>query len=196
VLASGAGSNLRAIAAAIDRGDLSASIVLVISNNSGSGALAFARARGVTARHLSGRTDADPDAALTAVISEAGCDGVILAGYAKRIPASLVKAYPERILNVHPAPLPRFGGHGMWGLHVHQAVLDAGISESGPTIHLVDEEYDTGPTLAHRPVPVLVDDTPESLRTRVQAAEHDLYWRVIADHFPTDESPSVGGAPS
>ena len=82
----------------------------------------------------------------------------------------------------------------MWGLHVHRAVLDAGVKESGPTIHLVDEEYDTGPPLEHRPVPVLDDDTPESLRARVQAAEHDLYWRVIARHFDDDALPSVDDA--
>lgn len=181
VLASGRGSNLQAILAAIDRGDLHASVVVVISNNSGSGALALARAAGIAALHISSRTHDDPDAAILAAMRERNVDLLVFAGWMKKLDARVVAAFEGRAVNIHPAPLPRFGGQGMWGHHVHEAVLASGVKESGPTVHLVTAEYDEGPVLAHRPVPVLPDDTPDTLAARVLQAEHDLYWRAIAD---------------
>ena len=97
----------------------------------------------------------------------------------------VLSAFPDRVVNIHPGPLPRFGGPGMYGPHVHRAVLDAGVPASGPTVHLVSARYDEGPVLAHRPVPVLPDDTPKTLAERVLTAEHDLYWRAIRDRFCT-----------
>lgn len=183
VLASGRGSNLEALQAAIERGELVATVALVVSNNSGAGALAFARARGLPAAHVSARTDADPGAALLQRLRDADVDVIVLAGYMKLLDPRVVAAYRGRAVNIHPGPLPRFGGAGMHGHAVHEAVLAAGVSHSGPTVHLVSEAYDEGAVLAHTPVPVLPGDTPELLAARVLAAEHALYWRAIAAHF-------------
>lgn len=183
VLASGRGSNLVAIADAVDRGALRAELVLVASNNSSSGALAYAAARGIPTLHVSTRTDADPGAALLAALRRSGAHVVVLAGYMKLLDPRVVEAFRDRIVNIHPGPLPAFGGPGMFGEHVHAAVLAAGVSHSGPTVHLVNERYDEGAVLAHTPVPVLPGDDVHALADRVLRAEHALYWRAIADHF-------------
>jgi folate-dependent phosphoribosylglycinamide formyltransferase PurN len=117
--------------------------------------------------------------ALLAALRAHGVDLVVLAGYLKLVPADVVEAYAGRMVNIHPALLPSFGGHGMYGIRVHQAVLASGATLSGPTVHLVTAEYDRGPILAQWPVPVLPDDTPESLRDRVLAAEHRLLPAVV-----------------
>ena len=101
----------------------------------------------------------------------------------KKLDPRVVAAYEGRATNIHPGPLPDFGGRGMFGLHVHAAVIEAGRTESGPTVHRVTAEYDEGATLGFRPVPVEPDDTPETLAARVLAAEHDLYWRVLDEAF-------------
>lgn len=187
-LASGRGSNVRAIEAAIDRGDLPARLVLVVSNNSRADVLEFARARGIASRHLSAHTDPDPGAALLAVLREHDVQLLVLAGYMKKLDPRVVEAYRGRAINIHPAPLPRFGGPGMYGEAVHAAVLASGATTSGPTVHRVTDAYDEGEILAHRPVPVLPGDDVPALAARVLAAEHDLYWRVIAERFaPTLE---------
>jgi phosphoribosylglycinamide formyltransferase-1 len=179
VLCSGGGSNLGALFAACDRGDLEVEIALVIANNGDAPALERARVRGVEAMHLSSKTHANVDEALCAVMAERSIDAVVLAGYMKRIGPGLIARYPNRIFNIHPALLPRFGGPGMYGMHVHQAVLAAGESVSGATVHLVDNEYDHGEVLGQSEVPVLADDTAQSLAARVLAAEHDLYAKVL-----------------
>ncbi len=186
VLASGRGSNLEALHAAIERGEFAATIALVVSNNSGAGALAFARARGIPTAHVSARTDPDPGAALLQRLRAADADVIVLAGYMKLLDGRVVEAFRGRAVNIHPGPLPRFGGPGMHGRAVHEAVLAAGVAHSGPTVHLVSEAYDEGAVLAHTPVPVLPDDTPDSLAARVLAAEHALYWRTLAAHFGPD----------
>ena len=107
---------------------------------------------------------------------------ILLAGYLRLIPPAVVKAFPRRILNIHPALLPAFGGKGMWGHHVHEAVLASGASFSGPSVHFVDEEYDTGSILAQWPVPVLAGDTPDSLAARVLKVEHVIY-PLAAEHL-------------
>jgi len=109
---------------------------------------------------------------------------VFLAGYLRLVPEAVVARYSRRMLNVHPALLPAFGGKGMYGIHVHRAVLDSGARITGVTVHLVDEEYDRGDILAQWPVPVHVGDTPEALARRVLGVEHRLYPRV-ADHLCT-----------
>ncbi len=189
VLASGRGSNFVAIADAIDDGRLRAEVGVVVSNNSSAGALQTAQARGIATAHVSGKTHPDPGAAILATLAEHRVDVIVLAGYMKRLDPRVCEAYRERALNIHPAPLPRFGGQGMFGIHVHEAVLAAGASTSGPTVHWVTDEYDEGAVLAHRPVPVEPGDTAQSLAARVLAAEHDLYWRVIAERF-------AGGPPA
>ena len=183
VLVSGRGSNLAAILDAIERGDLPARVVLVVSNNSTAGGLELARAAGVTALHISTKTDADPGAAMLEALRTHGVDVLVLAGYMKKVDPRVVEAFEGRALNIHPAPLPRFGGPGMYGEHVHRAVLECGASQSGPTVHRVSAEYDEGRVLAHTPVEVRPDDTVATLAARVLQAEHDLYWRVIAEHF-------------
>ncbi len=174
---------MRALVAAHDRGNLTAAVVLVASNNSGAGALEFARERGISARHISGKTHPDECAALLAALTEARVDVIALAGYMKLLDPRILAAFPDRVVNIHPGPLPRFGGHGMHGAHVHRAVLEAGEAASGPTVHLVNQAYDDGRILAHRKVPVKPDDTPDTLAQRVLEAEHDLYWRVIDETF-------------
>ena len=183
VLASGRGSNLQALLAAIDRGDLPAEVAVVVSNNSRAGALELARARNIPAKHISTRTHEHVGAALLECLREHQVDVVVLAGYMRLVPPAVIEAFAGRIVNIHPAPLPRFGGPGMYGMHVHEAVLRSGADKSGPTVHLVSEHYDEGPILAHREVPVLPDDTPETLAARVLEAEHALYWRVLRDQF-------------
>lgn len=183
VLASGRGSNLVALHRAIAAGELRATIAVVVSNNSGAGALEFARAHDIPARHVSSKTDPDPGAAMLALFDAHEVDVVVLAGWMKLVDPRIVAAYRGRAVNIHPAPLPRFGGPGMYGEHVHTAVLASGVTHSGPTVHLVDDRYDEGEILAHREVPVVPGDTVATLAARVLVAEHDLYWRAIAAKF-------------
>ncbi|MEE9384973.1 MAG: phosphoribosylglycinamide formyltransferase [Nannocystaceae bacterium] len=183
VLASGGGSNTLALIEAHRRGDLAAPIVLVVSNNSRAGALKHAREHGISAEHISGRSHADVSHAILAALHKHAVDIVVLAGYMKLLGHTVLASFPGRVLNIHPGPLPRFGGPGMFGSHVHEAVLRSSTTHSGPTVHLVDARYDEGPVIAHRRVPVRSDDTSDSLAARVRAAEHDLYWKVIQDQF-------------
>lgn len=120
------------------------------------------------------------DAEMKTLLARYGVDLVVLAGYLRKVRPQTLRAFAGRILNTHPAPLPRFGGKGMFGEHVHRAVLDAGLSTSAATVHLVDEEYDSGPVIAERPVAVLPDDDVHTLRTRVQAVERTLLVSAIA----------------
>jgi len=175
VLASHGGTNMQAVIDHVEAGRLDAEIALVISNNSASGALERARRHGLPWRHLSGRTHPDPDALDTAIrdaLREARVDLVILAGYMKRIGPRTLEAFRGRMLNIHPALLPRHGGPGMYGIHPHEAVLAAGDEESGASVHVVTADYDRGPVLRQRCVPVLADDTPNTLQQRVLVEEH------------------------
>jgi phosphoribosylglycinamide formyltransferase-1 len=181
-LASHGGSNMQAILDACRAGRLCADPRVVISNNSTSTALQRARREGIPAYHLSAVTHPDPDALdreILHVLRAHGVNLVVLAGYMKRLGPHTLSAYPGRILNIHPALLPRFGGEGMYGKLVHQAVLAAGDSTTGVTIHVVDADYDHGRILAQREVPVLPDDTPDSLAERVLKVEHRLYVETL-----------------
>ncbi|MFE3059490.1 phosphoribosylglycinamide formyltransferase [Nocardia sp. NPDC059239] len=183
VLASHTGSNLRALHQASLAPDADFVVAVVISNNSGSGALAYARDHSVPTRHLSGRTHPDPEAlddAIRATLIGQGVDYVVTAGYMRKLGPVVRKDFSGRIINIHPSLLPRHGGHGMYGLAVHEAVLAAADTVSGPSVHLVDEEYDTGAVLAQREVSVLPGDTVESLAARVLDAEHVLLPQVVA----------------
>ncbi|MFJ8045623.1 phosphoribosylglycinamide formyltransferase [Kitasatospora sp. NPDC096147] len=177
VLASHAGSNLRALTADARLPGSGYAVALVVSNNSGSGALAHARELGVPALHLSGRTHPEPellDRALLDALRRHGADLVVTAGYLRRIGPAVLDAYRGRVVNVHPSLLPRHGGPGMHGAAVHTAVLAAGDTVSGASVHLVTAEYDEGPVIARQEVPVLPADTPETLAARVLTAEHAL----------------------
>lgn len=175
VLASGSGTNLQALLDAC-RPPAPASVVLVASNVADAGALARAERAGVAVHLVADPADGP---ALLGALRACGAELVVLAGYLKLVPADVVRAYDGRMINIHPALLPAFGGKGMYGLRVHRAVLDSGATVSGPTVHLVDAEYDRGPILAQWPVPVRADDTPETLRDRVLAAEHELLPAVV-----------------
>ena len=184
VLASHGGSILQAMMDARAAGELPADIPLVIGNNSGSLALRRATKAGIETLHLSSRTHPDPEAldlAIRDALRGAGADWVMLAGYMKKLGNETLAAFPRRILNTHPALLPKFGGRGFYGRKVHQAVIDAGERESGATVHLVDSGYDTGPAVARVRVPVLPDDTVEDLEQRVQAAERVLVVETLRD---------------
>jgi phosphoribosylglycinamide formyltransferase 1 len=183
ILASHGGSNAQAIIDACRSGRLDAEPRVLISNNSDSLALERARRAGIATRHLSSRTHPDA-AALDAVTLETlvahDVNLVVLAGYMKKLGPRTLAHFRGRIVNIHPALLPKFGGQGMYGMRVHQAVIAAGEKTSGATIHLVDENYDTGPILAQREVPVEPGDTAETLAARVLQAEHQLYVDALA----------------
>ncbi len=182
-LASGRGSNLQAIIDACATGRIAARPVLVISNNRAAGALERAAAAGLATLHLSSATHPGPgalDAAIRDALAAHGVELVVLAGYMKKLGPLTVAAYAGRIVNIHPGLLPKYGGQGMYGMHVHEAVLAAGDRESGATVHLVDGEYDRGPILAQAHVPVLPGDTPETLAGRVLGVEHALYVATLA----------------
>ncbi|RMF57638.1 MAG: phosphoribosylglycinamide formyltransferase, partial [Bacteroidetes bacterium] len=178
VFASGGGSNFEAIAGAIERGELPLDLALCLSNRPDAGVLERAARHGVPTAVLSPSDHDDPDAyvqALRDVLAAHGVNFIALAGYMRLVPAPVVQAFRHRILNIHPALLPAFGGKGMYGRRVHEAVLAYGVRWTGATVHLVDEQYDTGPIVLQEPVPVRQDDTPETLAARVLQVEHRLY---------------------
>jgi phosphoribosylglycinamide formyltransferase-1 len=179
-LASGNGSSARAILAAIKAGDLAAEARLLVSNNKSAPALAFAAEEGVAA--LAIPTQADPEAA-DALLAESmaahGAEIVVLSGYLRQLGPKTLGRYAGRVLNIHPGPLPAFGGHGMYGRRVHEAVIAAGVAESGICIHLVDEEYDRGPVIARRSVTVEAGDTAETLEARVTALEPGFFVETL-----------------
>ncbi len=183
VFGSGRGSNFNAIQSAIRTGTLPhVNIVVVISNNSAAGILELARKNNVPALHLSSRQFPEEGAyvdTLLETLREQEVNFIVLAGYMKRVPPRVIEAYRNRIINIHPALLPKFGGEGMYGEHVHRAVLSSGDRESGASVHVVDEEYDRGPVVLQRTVPVLPSDSVESLSARVLKIEHELYPEAI-----------------
>ena len=182
VLASGEGTTLQAVIDACESGELDAQVVVVISNNSRSGALERARRHRIPARHLSSRTHAAPEAldgAIAAALSDHRPDLVLLAGYMKKLGAHTLEAYRGRIVNTHPALLPRHGGAGLFGGHVHAAVIAAGDRTTGVSVHLVDGDYDTGPVIAQCEVPVEKRDDAMALAARVQAVERRFLVQVL-----------------
>lgn len=182
VLASHGGTNLQAIIDSCLSGAIDAEVRVVISNNSRSMALERARRAGIPTAHLSGATHPNPDSldeAIAETLQRHGVQVVALAGYMKMLGPRTLHAYRNRILNIHPALLPKFGGQGMYGERVHRAVLESGDTVSGVTVHLVDEEYDRGPIVAQAEVPVLPGDTPDTLAARVLEQEHVLYPETI-----------------
>ena len=182
ILASGGGTNVQSIIDNIESGKLNAQIKAVLSNNSKAFCLERARKHNIPAIHLSHKmfnTKDEFDEKLLSILKENKVDLVILAGYMKILSPQIIKAYKNKILNIHPALLPHFGGKGMYGIHVHEAVLKSGMRVSGVTVHIVDEIYDHGPIILQKCVPVESDDTPESLAQRVLKTEHQLYSEAI-----------------
>jgi phosphoribosylglycinamide formyltransferase-1 len=184
VLASHGGSILQAVLEACDAQALRAEVALVISNNSNAGALARAHRAGVPTTHLSAKTHPDPDrldAAMVDALVEARVDWVLLAGYMKKLGPRVLARFGGRILNTHPALLPKYGGQGFYGRRVHAAVLAAGDTESGATVHLVEADYDSGPVLAQVRVPVRASDQVADLEERVKAAERKLVVETLIE---------------
>jgi formyltetrahydrofolate-dependent phosphoribosylglycinamide formyltransferase len=175
VLVSGGGTNLQALLDALHDSPI-ARVTRVISSRPDAGALARAREAGVSTTVL--RDPDDPAEVHTAL---AGAQLVVLAGYLKLVHASVVARFRGRMINVHPALLPEFGGPGMYGRRVHEAVLASGAKESGATVHFVDEEFDRGAVIAQEKVPVQHGDTVETLAARVLEAEHRLLPKVVLD---------------
>jgi phosphoribosylglycinamide formyltransferase 1 len=181
-LASHGGSSMRAIVDAIASGALKGSARIVISNNADSPALTFARERGIPARHISATSAGGEDAADRAIcdaLRSAGVEWVVLSGYLRKLGPLTLRNFEHRILNIHPALLPKFGGKGMFGRHIHEAVLAAGERSSGITIHHVDAEYDHGAIVAQREVPVKSGDTVETLQQRIMAAEPAFFVETL-----------------
>jgi phosphoribosylglycinamide formyltransferase-1 len=178
VLASGRGSNLQAIIEHFDNlaRERVAKVTLVASNRADSPALI----RAATASIDIASFDANDDGSeLLALLRKFRIDLVVLAGYLKRIPSKVIREYAGRIVNIHPALLPAFGGEGMYGARVHEAVIASGAEETGVTVHLVNDEYDRGPIIAQWRVAVEKSDTVESLAARVLNIEHVVYPRVV-----------------
>lgn len=183
VFASGSGTNLLNIINKIKSNELNAKVVAVISNNSGSGALQHARDNKIDSFHISSKTHADPDSEILRISKTYQADFLILAGYMKKISSELIKEFPERILNIHPALLPKFGGEGMYGMNVHNAVVNAGEKESGATVHLVNSEYDKGRILKQMKINVDPIDTADDVRAKVQTLEYTLYPLAIQEYI-------------
>lgn len=209
VFASGGGTNFQAILDAIDDGDLPATPVCCVSDTPDAGALDRAERHDIPTHVVPPRDHSGETAfgeALLDRLSHHDVTFVALAGYMIKVPRNVVDAYRGRMTNVHPALLPAFGGQGMYGMNVHEAVIDYGVHWTGVTVHLVDEDYDHGPVVLQEPVPVYADDTPEGLADRVKTVEHQLYpyalrlfaedrleidGRTVAVQHPSDSPSSL-----
>ena len=180
LFASGSGTNAGAVFDAIERGQLAAEVAVMVSDRPTAGALGRAITRGIpTAVVAPDGDEAAFSQALLDVLATHEADTIALAGYLRRIPDPVVWAFQGRMLNVHPSLLPAFGGPGMYGRRVHQAVIDYGCRLTGATVHLVDAGLDTGPVVLQEAVEVRPDDTPETLAAAVLAVEHDLLPRAL-----------------
>ena len=179
VLGSGSGSNMQSIQDAIEAGSLDARIVSVVSDVPDAGILRRAGRHGLDAAHLDPapfktKLDGEAEARVIAHLEDRGVDVVVLAGFMRIVKPGLLARFPDRVLNIHPALLPAFTGIAAW-----RQALDYGAKVAGCTVHFVDAGTDTGPIILQRAVPVLEDDTPESLHTRIQAQEHEAYPEAL-----------------
>ncbi|MBN1576912.1 MAG: phosphoribosylglycinamide formyltransferase [Chitinispirillaceae bacterium] len=182
VFASGGGSNFQALLDRKEAGDLHVDITVLVVNNSGAGAVARAKKSSIPVVHCAPshfQTEKRYIESLQQHLQQYGVELIVCAGYMKRLPPPVVHAFRNRILNIHPGLLPAFGGKGMYGERVHRAVLDYGAKISGITVHFADDEYDHGPIVLQKAVPVRDGDTPEKLAARVLKAEHANYWRAV-----------------
>ncbi len=173
---------LQAVLDATQNNSLDARVNVVISNNSNSGALRRARNASVPTAHLSGKTHprpADLDLAITTLLRDQQTNLVLLAGYMKRLGSITLDAFAGHIINTHPSLLPRYGGRGLYGLRVHEAVLASGDAETGATVHIVETDYDSGPILAQTRIDVRPDDTAQRLERRVKRCERELLLNTL-----------------
>ncbi|XVE51028.1 hypothetical protein DITRI_Ditri02bG0005400 [Diplodiscus trichospermus] len=183
VFVSGGGSNFKSIHQACVEGSVNGDVVVLVTNKHACGGAQYARDKGIPVILFPKNKD-EPDGlssdGLVDALRRFEVDFILLAGYLKLIPVELIQGYPKSIFNIHPSLLPAFGGKGYYGMKVHKAVIASGARYSGPTIHFVDEHYDTGRILSQRVVPVFANDTAEELAARVLREEHKLYVEVAA----------------
>lgn len=177
IFASGAGSNANKI---IDHfaPSKSVKVALIVCNKTGAGVISIAADNNIPLLMLD-KEEFFRGSGYVEFFKEAGIDLIVLAGFLWKIPETLIKAYRNRIINIHPALLPKFGGKGMYGTKVHEAVIAAGEKESGITIHYVDEHYDNGDIIFQATCPVYENDTPDALATRIHSLEHENFPKVI-----------------
>ncbi len=184
VFASHGGSDMQAIVDGCKSNRISADVAIVISNNEDSMALERAKNENIPHYHLSAKKCGSEEALaekLIALLAEYEIDMIFLAGYMRMLHISILEKYHNRVFNIHPALLPKYGGKGMYGIHVHRAVIEAHEAETGVTIHRVNAEYDSGEIVAQTKVPVMADDTAEILAARVLEREHEFLVEVISD---------------
>ncbi|HEX4096952.1 MAG TPA: phosphoribosylglycinamide formyltransferase [Caulobacteraceae bacterium] len=185
--ASHGGSGMRAVLDAIKAGELNAEAKILIANNRDCAAVHTAEANGLPWRHISVTTEGSPEAADMAIaqaLQGAGAELVVLSGYMRKLGPETLRRFRHRVLNIHPALLPRHGGQGLYGRRVHEAVRASGDAITGASIHLVDSDYDTGPVIAQVSAPVRPEDTVQDIEARVRALEPGLLvetLRRIAD---------------
>lgn len=182
VMASGGGTNLQAIMDSCERGEIDGEVAIVISDNAEAFALERARKKGIAAKMISakGLKREEHERKVYAALSEAEVDLLVLAGYMRILTPWFIEKYEGKMMNIHPALLPSFGGKGMYGEHVHRSVLDYGCKISGCTVHFVSSEVDGGPIILQEAVPVMENDTPDALANRIHPIEHRLYPKAIA----------------
>jgi phosphoribosylglycinamide formyltransferase-1 len=183
VFASGGGTNLQSLIDASKKGVFNGEITALISNNSGAYALERAKNAGIAAYHISGKKFPERDRFVDEILKtleKHKTNLIVLAGYMKLLPVEIVRKYRNRILNIHPALLPKYGGKGMYGMNVHKAVIESGDRISGATVHFVDEIFDHGVILIQRAVPVLPGDDPETLAARVLKVEHKILPEAVS----------------
>jgi phosphoribosylglycinamide formyltransferase 1 len=179
-LASNNGTSMRAVVAAIEAGELAAEARLAVSNRKGAPALAFARDHGLSALHIPTVVyPAAADMALAAALTATGVELVLLSGYLRKLGPRTLAAFRHRILNIHPALLPKFGGEGMYGRRVHEAVIASGEARTGASVHLVDDQYDHGAILASVELLIMPDDTAETIERKVIAIEPSLFVQTL-----------------
>lgn len=182
IFASGNGSNFHNIAQEILLKKLDAEVVLCVTNHAEAGVLAKAKNYNIPTCVLDPTTFPNENEytdVLLAALNQSEADFIVLAGYLRKIPTAIIQAFPQRILNIHPSLLPAFGGKGMYGERVHQAVIEHGVRWTGVTVHLVDEKYDNGAIVLQEPVPVRSDDTTHTLAARVLKMEHRIFPEAI-----------------
>lgn len=179
VLASGSGSNFQAIIDAIHRGDINANIVGLITNKSGIGAIKRAEKNSIPVKVIAPDDPNSFHKNLLETLLDWNPDLIVLAGFLRKIPNEIIEAFSGKIINIHPSLLPKYGGKGFYGKRVHQAVINAKETESGCTVHLVNEQYDAGSIIEQVVVPVLPTDDAETLAKKVLEQEHKLLPEVI-----------------
>ena len=181
-MASHGGTNLQAIMDACATGDIYGNVKVVVSNNSRSKALRRASNANIPSYHMSAITHPNTlelERSIKNVMTDHKVDLIVLAGYMKKIGSQLIEDFPKRVVNSHPALLPKYGGEGMYGDLVHAAVINAGETESGVTIHLVDQNYDQGTIIAQVKIPIAPQETVDSLREKIQTKEHSFWIETI-----------------